>query len=171
MNYGLYIVIFLSKVIENALATLRLIIVANGKKWLGAILQFCIGLVWVIVTGVVVVNIQKDPLKIVFFALGSFVGSYVGSMIEEKIALGNNMVLVVINRELEELVTSAIRLENFAVTAIDGKGLKEEKSILIIMVPRKQRRYLVSIIKEIDANALIISEVARTINGGYQVAH
>lgn len=170
MNYGLYIVIFLCKVVENALATLRLIIVANGKKWLGAILQFCIALVWVVITGVVVVNIQKDPLKIIFFALGSFVGSYVGSIIEEKIAIGNNMVLVVINRKLEELVTNAIRIENFAVTAMDGKGLNEEKSILIIMVPRKHRHHLVSIIKKVDANALIISEVARTINGGYQIA-
>lgn len=166
MNYSLYFLIFFSKVIENALATLRLIVVANGKKWLGAILQFCIALVWVLVTGIVVVNIQKDPLKIVFFALGSFIGSYVGSVIEEKMAMGNNMVLVIIDRNLEDLITSSIRIEGYQVTVMDGKGLKEEKSILLIMVPRKKRRHLVSIIKEYDKNALIIAEVARTINGG-----
>lgn len=166
MNYSLYFLIFFSKVIENALATLRLIVVANGKKWLGAILQFCIALVWVLVTGIVVVNIQKDPLKIVFFALGSFIGSYVGSMIEEKMAMGNNMVLIIIDRNLEELITSSIRIEGYQVTVMDGKGLKEEKSILLIMVPRKKRKHLVSIIKEYDKNALIIAEVARTINGG-----
>lgn len=167
MNYSLYFLIFFSKVIENALATLRLIVVANGKKWLGAILQFVIALVWVLVTGAVVVNIQKDPLKILFFALGSFIGSYVGSIIEEKMAMGNNMVLVIINQELEDLITSAVRLEGYAVTVMEGKGLKQEKSILIIMVPRKKRKHLVSIIKEYDKNALIIAEVARTINSRY----
>lgn len=168
MNYSLYFLIFFSKVIENALATLRLIVVANGKKWLGAILQFCIALVWVLVTGIVVVNIRKDPLKIVFFAFGSFIGSYVGSVIEEKMAMGNNMVLVIIDRSLEALITSSIRLEGYQVTVMDGKGLKEEKSILLSMVPRKKRKHLVSIIKEYDKNALIIAEVARTINGGVE---
>lgn len=168
MNYSLYFLIFFSKVIENALATLRLIVVANGKKWLGAILQFCIALVWIMVTGIVVTNIQKDPLKIIFFALGSFVGSYVGSVIEEKMAMGNNMVLVIIDQTLENLITSSIRLEGYPVTVMEGKGLKQDKSILIMMVPRKRRKHLVSVIKEYDKDALIIAEVARTINGGYQ---
>ena len=46
MNFVTYLLIFISKIIENALATLRLIVVANGKKILGAVLQFCIALVW-----------------------------------------------------------------------------------------------------------------------------
>lgn len=165
MNYSLYFLIFFSKVIENALATLRLIVVANGKKWLGAILQFIIALVWVLVTGIVVVNIRKDPLKIIFFALGSFIGSYVGSVIEEKMAMGNNMLLVIIDYKLEDLITSSIRIEGYQVTVMKGTGLKEEKSILLIMVPRKKRKRLVSIIKEYDKKALIIAEAARTISG------
>lgn len=55
----LYALIFFSKIIENTLATLRIIIVANGRKFIGAILQFLIALIWVLVTGAVVTNIQK----------------------------------------------------------------------------------------------------------------
>ena len=76
-----YSAIFIAKVIENALSTLRLIVVAKGKKVLGAILQFIIAFVWVITTGIVVTNVKDDPLKIVFFALGSLIGSYIGSVI------------------------------------------------------------------------------------------
>ena len=35
----IYFLIFISKVVESALSTLRLILVANGKKILGMILQ------------------------------------------------------------------------------------------------------------------------------------
>lgn len=162
----LYLMIFLSKVIENALATLRLIVVANGKKLLGAFLQFLVSLVWVLVTGVVVVGIKKDPLKIIFFAIGSFVGSYIGSIIEEKMALGSNMLMVVIDKKMEQAVTREIRSHGFAVTTTDGDGMKKKKAILMIVVPRKKREKLVKLIRLYDKEALIISEVARTINGG-----
>ena len=88
MNILIYCAIFISKVIENALGTLRLIVVANGKKGLGALLQFIIALVWIFSTGAVLANINQDPFKIIVFALGSYVGSYVGGYIEEKMALG-----------------------------------------------------------------------------------
>ena len=109
MNIPLYSMIFISKVIENALATLRLIVVSNGKKWLGAILQFLIAIVWVFVTGIVVTDIKKDPLKIVFFAIGSFAGSYIGSMIEERLALGNNMISAIVNSNHVKQIVEAIQ--------------------------------------------------------------
>lgn len=163
MHWILYGMIFFSKVIENALGTLRLIVVANGKKLLGAILQFLIALVWVLVTGAVVVNIHKDPLKIIFFALGSFIGSYVGSFIEEKMALGSNMLMVIVKEDLSEMIVEEIRKNGFQVTTIDGKGFYSKKKILMIVISRKDRRKLVNMIHKLDKNALIISEVAKTI--------
>lgn len=163
MHWILYGMIFFSKVIENALGTLRLIVVANGKKLLGAILQFLIALVWVLVTGAVVVNIHKDPLKIIFFALGSFIGSYVGSFIEEKMALGSNMLMVIVKEDLSEMIVEEIRKNGFQVTTIDGEGFYSKKKILMIVISRKDRRKLVHMIHKLDKNALIISEVAKTI--------
>src|SRR5574344_394668 len=151
----LYLIIFMSKVIENALATLRLIVVANGKKLLGAILQFLIALVWVIVTGAVVTNITEDPLKVVFFALGSLVGSYFGSYLEEKMALGSNMLMAIVDINLGNIISSEIRKEGFAVTVMDGKGKEKERKILMIMVTRKKRHHVVNVIKNIDENAMI----------------
>lgn len=79
-----YILIFIFKIIENTLSTLRIIVIADRKKILGAILQAAVSLVWVISTSLVVINIQKDPLKIIAFTLGALIGSYLGSIIEEK---------------------------------------------------------------------------------------
>jgi len=55
-------------------------------KILGAILQGATSIVWVISTSLVVINIQKNPLKIIAFTLGAVIGSYTGSIIEEKLS-------------------------------------------------------------------------------------
>ena len=157
MNIMTYLFIFFAKVIENSIATLRLIVVSNGKKLLGAILNFIMSLAWVISTGLVVINIKEDPFKIVIFALGCFIGSYIGSYMEEKMALGSNMLFVItkpnyisiIKNKLEELKYTNYSLDN------------EEKSMLLIMVERKKRKEILNMIREVDKEAIIISEVAR----------
>ena len=70
----IYFLIFISKVVESALSTLRLILVANGKKILGMILQFFITLVWVITTSIVIIDIKNDYFKALAFILGASLG-------------------------------------------------------------------------------------------------
>lgn len=151
MNLGLYFLIFISKVIENGISTLRLIVVANGKKILGAFLQFVVSLVWVMVTGVVVTNLLSDPLKVVFFALGSLVGSYVGSIIEEKIALGD----ILIN-----CITNNIKINDYIKSlGYNTTTLKSDnKDILLFIIPRKKKEEVINNIKLIDKDILIFSE-------------
>lgn len=156
----IYIAIFFSKIIENALATLRLIVVANGKKKLGALLQGIVALVWIISTGMVIVDINKDILKIVFFCLGSMFGSYLGSVIEEKIALGSNM-LICITKEMYENDIKK-NLNNYKITTICEKD--NTYSILLILLKRKEIKNISNIIKSIDKNSIIISEKAKFIN-------
>ncbi len=156
----IYIFILLSKIIENALATLRLIVVANGKKKLGALLQGIIALVWIFVTGIVIIDINKDILKIVFFCIGSIIGSYLGSIIEEKIALGSNMLVCVIKEKYERLLKN--RLNNYQITTICEKN--NTLSILFIFIKRKETRKISKIIKTIDESAIIISEKAKTLS-------
>lgn len=163
----LYIIIFIAKVIENAVGTLRLIVVSNGKKVLGAILQGIIAIIWICVTGVVVTNIMEDPFKIVAFSLGSIVGSYLGSILEEKIALGNNLLMIITEQRNEVTLTNKIREQDYAVTVVDAKGKDTDKSILLVFLPRKKIHVITKLTKQIDNNSLILSENAFNILGGY----
>lgn len=151
-----YLLIFISKIVENALSTLRLIVVANGKKFIGGILQFCISLVWALVTGIVVTNITKDPLKIIFFALGSFVGSLLGSTLEEKIALGFNTITCTTS---ESSLYNVLTRKGYKTIKLKGEKEKAMKDVLLITVPRKKKNYVVSIIKTYDKDATITSEI------------
>ena len=140
-----YIIIFILKILENALGTLRLIIVSNGKKLEGAILNFLLAIVWVISTSMVVIN--NDILKILVFALGSLIGSYIGSLIEEKIALGNN-ILFVVSKKFEQIKNNIVDYDSYVIN----------KNILIIMVSRKKRKSVIDVVLKIDNNAKIFSE-------------
>lgn len=158
----LYFIIFTSKIIENALSTLRMIVVSNGKKKLGAFLNGIIAIVWILVTGVVIIDINKDVFKIIFFCLGSIVGSYLGSVIEEKIALGSNMILAIIESKYINLIENILNNKDYYTTFIDSKN--KDISLLIIMVRRKKVNQILKTIKRIDENAIVIAERARTIS-------
>lgn len=147
-----YFFIFVSKIIENAISTLRLILVANGKKFLGAILNLIISLIWIISTSLVIIDIQNDYFKIVVFIFGSFIGSYVGSLIEEKIAIGSNMLFLVSKKEIE--IKKQLDKLNYSCHIIND-------DILIVMVNRNKRKDVLNIIRNIDNECIIISETAR----------
>ena len=146
----LYLAIFILKILENALGTLRLIIVSNGKKLEGAILNFILAITWIISNSLVVID--NDIYKILVFAFGSFIGSYVGSLLEEKIALGNNM-LFVISKKYNQIKNNLdnLKFDNYVIN----------KDMLIIMVSRKKGKELIDKILKIDNKAKIISESAK----------
>jgi len=156
----IYFLIFISKIIENALSTLRLIVVANGKKILGAILQGIVALVWIFVTGIVIIDINKDPIKIIIFCGGSIVGSYLGSLLEQKIGMGTNMIMCVIKEEYEEDVKE--KLEDYKIITLCEKD--KNYSILFVLTRRKEIYKISEIVKQMDNNAIIISEKIKTIN-------
>lgn len=152
----IYTGIFIFKIIEDALGTLRIIVVSNGKKKLGAFLQFLNALVWVLVTGTVITNVNKDPLKIIFFALGSLVGSYTGSILEEKIALGTNIIMTktsVINAERIKL-----NLKKYKITEVKDNN----STLIMITCPRKKSEEIINLIKSFDKDCNIITEKVKS---------
>jgi len=145
-----YIFIFLSKIIENAISTLRLILVANGKKLLGAILNLIIAIIWIISTSLVVID--NNIYKIIVFALGSFIGSFIGSLIEEKIAIGSNMLYIISNKN--NLIKEKLDSLNYSSYILNN-------DMLVIIISRKERKNILDIIRNVDNDVIIISEVAK----------
>ena len=147
----IYFFIFSAKLLENAISTLRLIVISSGKKIFGAILNLIVSIIWIFSTSLAIINI-KDTLNIIAFALGSFIGSYIGSIIEEKIAIGSNMLFIVTKKEIiikEKL--DELKYTSFIIN----------DDIILIMVDRKKRKNLLNIIRKIDPDSTIISDKAK----------
>ena len=148
----IYFLIFISKVVESALSTLRLILVANGKKILGMILQFFITLVWVITTSIVIIDIKNDYFKALAFILGASLGSLVGSYIEECIAMGNNMLTCIINPNIKSKIENKLIEKNYKIIETNDCGK------IIVLTKRKKRNQVKKIIKNFDENSILIIE-------------
>ena len=161
MIFIIYFIILFLKILENALATLRSIILTTGKKGLGAILNLVISLIWIFATSMVLIDIEKDLFKIAAFALGSYIGSYVGCLIEEKLAIGNNLIICITSKDKETLIKKLEEL-NYDVIVIEAKDNIDDKNVLFIMTPRKSRKRVINTIKRIDKKSSIIIENAFT---------
>ncbi|MDD3452847.1 MAG: DUF5698 domain-containing protein [Bacilli bacterium] len=157
----IYLIILILKISENAISTLRLIMVSNGKKLVGALLQFICAVIFIISTSLVIIDFNKDLYKIIFFSLGCFLGSYLGSFLEEKLALGTCLIICITDLNINEQLNK----NNFGFTLINGKDISKNKYIYFIMTYRKKRKYLIKILKKLDKNAMLINESASLING------
>ena len=156
-----YLSIFIFKIIEDALATLRLIVVSNGKKVFGAILQFIVTLIWIILTGTVLLGIREDIGKAIAFALGALAGSYLGSLLEERIALGTNLFKVEVDNSVLGKLERKLRKNGFEFVKI--KSGSNNKTILEIRGLRKKKKIISDIIFGFDKKAVIVSEKIRVI--------
>lgn len=142
-----YIYIFIFKIIEDSLATLRLILVSNGKKVSGAILQFIVTLIWIWLTGYVLIDFMKDMFKVCAFAIGSLFGSYIGSLIEEKIAIGTNCLIIKSNH-----INNISKILNKTYKCLPLNNY------LIVITPRKKTKDIIKKTKNIDKKSYIICE-------------
>lgn len=147
-----YLIIFILKIIENSLATLRLILVSNGKKWLGAFLLFTTSIIWIISSHIAIIDINISMVLI--FSIGSLLGSYIGSILEEKMAIGNNMLICITQKQMSEI----LRQNGYIITKVEGYGKDSKKEVLFVILKRNQNKDLISLIRSLDQEAIIVSE-------------
>ena len=165
MNIFLAVIyVFLLRLIEQALGTLRSLYVNKGKPKLGALLGFIESAIWVVAISQVIKDLN-DPLLIIGYALGFAAGTISGSYIESTIAIGNVVVRVFIERnENSELLANELRANDFGVTVINGQGRDGEVSIAWCVVPRKKVKELLNIVSEITPDAYVTTEATNPTN-------
>jgi uncharacterized protein YebE (UPF0316 family) len=159
------LLIFLLRIGDVSLATLRLLSAVRGRKAAAAGLGFVEILIWIVVVGTVVRNLDS-PLLVLGYAAGFAAGTYVGITIEEKLALGLAEVQV-ISRHAGVEIAQALRDQGFGVTEVLGQGKEGRVEILTMVV---QRRLLADLLKEVDRqdpDAFVIVEEPRSIRRGW----
>lgn len=161
-----YLVIFMARVIDVSLATFRTLMVVQGRRLPAAIIGFFEISIYVTALSKVV-NDLGDPFKLLSYALGFACGNYIGITIENKIALGNLSVQIILktsdNKELKQLLREA----GFGVTVLVGQGIDGTREILNLVINRKDLNSLRKIISEYDEKAFMTVNNINPISGGY----
>ena len=168
MHFSLYvgcIIIFLCRVIDVSLGTVRIIYITRGRSNLAALIGFFEMLIYMLALVTVMGNLDH-PANIIVYSLGFSVGSYVGSKIEEKIAVGFVNVQI-ITREVCNGMEESLREMGFGVTSVDGSGKEGPHRILYVMMKRRDLPCFLKDVRELDENAFISIMDTRKILGGY----
>ena len=111
-----------------------------------------------------VVSGLNNPINLIVYALGFATGNFMGSYIEEKLAIGLTTVQIITERED---ICSKIRKMDFGVTALEGKGREGTKQVLLVSLPRKELNNLLNFIDRNDSAAFITIMDTRASKGGY----
>ncbi|MDD3946566.1 MAG: DUF5698 domain-containing protein [Clostridia bacterium] len=161
-----YFIIFFGKIIEVTFATLRIVLINRGERTKGSLVAFVEVILWIYVTGTVLVGFQNSPLKVVVFAVAFALGNYMGSWLENKIALGLSTIEV-ITTEDPACLLAVLRANNLGVTVIDGEGKDGVRKILKVHLKRSRIASTVKLInKNLETCVISVTDV-KVIKGGY----
>lgn len=164
-----YIFIFVAKILEVSLMTIRTVLITRGEKLYGSIIGFIEVTIWLYVTSSVLSGIKDDPIRMVVYALGFTCGNYLGCVIEEKLAIGLLTINVITSEKDGKKLAEILRDKNVGVTIIDAEGKVDQKKMLIIHAKRKNREQIIRTIEESNINAMISINDIKTVYGGYGI--
>lgn len=160
-------IIFAVNIVYVSLFTIRMILTLKGKRYIAAGVSLIEVVVYIIGLGLVLENLDQIQ-NIIAYALGYGIGVIVGSIIEEKLALGYITVNVVSsNPDID--FTRQLREKGYGVTSWFSYGMDGDRLSMEILTPRKYELMLYEVIRNIDPRAFIIAYEPKHIQGGFWV--
>ncbi|HHY36710.1 MAG TPA: DUF2179 domain-containing protein [Firmicutes bacterium] len=160
-----YLLVFAARVLDMSMATIRLLLVVRGKRLQAAVIGFFEVIIYVLALNMVVKNLD-NIFNLLAYALGFATGNYVGSYVEEKMALGHATVQV-IPKDKDEHMDTELRKLGYGVTVVTGTGREGPRRILLITVRRKKLPELMRVIDELDRDSFVTVMDTQFIHGGF----
>ncbi len=152
------IFICFARITDVSIGTIRIIMIGRGNRILAGILGFFEVIIWLLAIGQVMQNLN-NVFSYLAYGLGFGLGNIIGISLENKIALGNQVVQIITAENLKAL-SMLLREEGFKVTHLFASNDKEQLDFLYLIVPRKKVKQVLDIAREFDPRALIsVSDV------------
>jgi uncharacterized protein YebE (UPF0316 family) len=158
------LLIFLARLTDVSMGTMRQILIYRGRRKIASFSAFFEIMIWIIAVSRVVTT-SAPFYYMIAYGLGFASGNYLGSYIEEKIALGYLFAYIVPKRTSD--LVNKLREAGFGVTVMHGSGSMGTHPVYNILFRRKDGQRLVDIIKEHDEEAFYTLMDVRSERGGY----
>lgn len=159
------LLIFIARILDVSIETIRIIMISKGSKILAPILGFFESIIWLLAITQVMQHLSNIACFIAY-GFGFAMGNYVGIVIEEKIALGLQAVRF-ITKDTVDILTMTLRDEGYGATVIEATGGKGKVNIIFSIVPRKNIDNVLSLAREIDPNVFVSIQDIRSVKSGF----
>jgi uncharacterized protein YebE (UPF0316 family) len=156
--------IFLARICDVSIGTMRIIFVAKGKRDIAPFLGFFEVLIWITAISKIMQNLD-NYINYVAYAAGFATGNFVGMIIEEKLAMGIQMIRVFAHERGQELVQS-LNQSGFGATVVEAHGARQNVHLIYTIVNRKELPDVVDLIHRFNPKAFYTIEDVRGVNEG-----
>lgn len=162
------ILLFISRIMDVSLGTIRIIYVSRGMKFLAPIVGFFEVILWLIAVGQIMQNLSS-PIHYIAYSGGFAMGNLVGMLIEEKLAVGKVVVRVILQKQGCEIARQ-LSSAGYGVTHMDAEGSRGPVKILLTIVNRREVEKVTGLIYNMEPRAFFTIEDIRFVKEGPPLA-
>ena len=164
------LLIFVLRVLNNAVGTVRMIMMNEDRRVYAFALASFESLLFAYTAGLVITDLQNIP-RLVAYVLGFAVGGYVGMAIETRFLNIFDTVIIIASVEKGHEIAVALREDDFGVTEARGQGAMGEVMTLRVVCHHMDVKEVIGTAREIKPNAFITVEQSRFIRNGWVHVH
>lgn len=136
--------IFIARILDVSIGTVRISFVARGFKLEAAFLGFIEILIWIIVIAQIIQNLD-NWMNYIAYAGGFASGVYIGMFIEERMKKGVQLFRI-IPLKGSEVLFEKLKESGFRVVAVDGVGRPGPVKIIFTIAKRSRWQELAGLI-------------------------
>jgi uncharacterized protein YebE (UPF0316 family) len=145
------LLIFIARLGDVTMATLRHIFVSKGFKKIVPILGFFEVLIWLVAMRQVFSHLDNVACFIAW-AAGFSAGTYLGMYIDERLAIGTQIIRIITAEDIMPL-TDALKKRNQGITIVDGYGAVGPVKLIFTIVKRTNKAQVIELIHVHTPNA------------------
>ncbi|HRZ39940.1 MAG TPA: DUF2179 domain-containing protein [Candidatus Omnitrophota bacterium] len=158
------LLIFVGRLTDMSMDTIRIMLLSRGQKVLAPIIGFFQVLIWLLAIQQIFLNLT-NVFCYLAYAAGFSGGTFLGMIIEEKIAIGYQVLRIITRKEASELV-AFLREQGYGVTVVDGQGINGKVNLIYTIVKRSEIRRVIDIVKQFNPKAFYTVEDVKSVNEG-----
>ena len=158
------LLIFLARICDVSIGTVRIVYVSKGLKLLASVLGFIEVSIWILAIGQIMKHLDNIACFLAY-GTGFATGNFIGIMLEEKLSLGIVIMRIIPRDDASELI-SYLKSENFGLTVVDGEGSLGKVKVIFSVIQRQDINRMVSIINSYNPNAFYSVEDVKVVKEG-----
>lgn len=158
------LLIFLARVLDVSLGTIRIVFVSRGLKFLAPVVGFVEVIIWLLAIRVIMQNLNNFACYIAYGA-GFAMGTFIGLQIEKRLAIGNAIIRIITQKDATELI-GHLRSKGYGVTSMDAQGIKGKVNVIYMTIKRHDFEKVTQIIKKYNPKAFFTVEDASLVSAG-----
>jgi len=159
------ILIFLARIADVSMETIRVIYISRGIKYLAPIIAFFEIIIWLFAMEVVLKDLS-NIVNLLAYAFGFASGTYIGLVIEEKLSIGTVILRIVTTEESTDEILSFLEAEHLGATRIAAQGSRGDVRMIISLVNRTDVPRITAHIEDTNPRAFFSIEDVRYVNQG-----